>query len=221
MHIDSITDGPYIDVWMDEAELFRQAGLPSDWLHEYVTESNKIDPQPGPNHPGTLVYDGHRAAVLYAIRMASEDRYALPKVVHELLLGEDNPLAGHLREHDIKIGLNEALPAVLVPQFIWAWNRTTHIVIDELRTDDDSIDESDKISRVWDLHCEFENIHPYELYNGKAGRILMVNHALLVDVDPWIIPCELGREDYFDMIRSHPSADWGINPPERYGEEPE
>ena len=40
----------------------------------------------------------------------------------------------------------------------------------------------------------------------------MVNHALLVDLDPWIIPCVTGREDYFDIIRNHPSAQWGIYP---------
>jgi len=197
---------------MNESELFRQAGLPSDWADEFVTESNKIDPQPGPNGPGTVIFDGHREAVVYAIRMASEDRYALPNVVHKLLL-RDHPAAERLRSRDIKIGLNEVLPATLVPHFLWKWNKSVQMVIDSLRTDDDSIDPDLKITEVWDLHCEFENIHPYELYNGKVGRILMVNHALLIDVEPWIIPCDLGREDYLDMIRNHASADWGINPP--------
>lgn len=198
---------------MNESELFRQAGLPSDWADEFVTESNKIDPQPGPDGPGTVIFDGHREAVVYAIRMASEDRYALPNAVHKLLL-RDHPAAERLRSRDIKIGLNEVLPATLVPHFLWKWNRSVQTVIDLLRTDDDSIDPDLKFAEIWDLHCEFENIHPYELYNGKVGRVLMVNHALLVDVEPWITPCELGREDYLDMIRNHASADWGINPPE-------
>ena len=197
---------------MNEAELFRQAGLPPDWVDEYVRESNKIDPQPGPDGPGTLIFDGHREAVVYAIRMASEDRYALPNAVHRLLL-RDHPAAEKLRSRDVKIGLNEVLPATLVPHFLWKWNKAAQVVIDLLRTDDDSIDPDLKITEVWDLHCEFENIHPYELYNGKVGPILMVNHALLVDVEPWIIPCDLGREGYLDMIRNHASADWGINPP--------
>jgi hypothetical protein len=198
---------------MDEAELFRQAGLPSDWADEFVSESNKIDPQPDPDGPGTVLYDGHREAVVYAIRMAAEDRYALPNSTHQLLL-RDHPLAGEPRKRELKIGLNPILKASLVPHCLWKWNRYTHAVIDSLRTDDDSIDPDTKISEIWNLHCEFENIHPYELYNGKVGRILMVNHALLIDVEPWIIPCDLGREDYFDMIRQHPSAAWGAHPPE-------
>lgn len=198
---------------MEEAELFRQAGLPSDWADEFVAESNKIDPQPGPDGPGTVLFDAHREALVYAIRMASEDRYAPPNEVHKLLLPE-HPLAGELRSRVLKIGVTPVLSPTLVPHFLWKWNRSVHHVVDELRTDDDSIDPDTKIESVWDLHCEFESIHPYELYNGKVGRILMVNHALLVDVEPWIIPCDLGREDYFDVIRQHPSYCWGVSPPE-------
>lgn len=196
---------------MDISELFKQAGLPQGWAHEFVIESNLIDPQPGPSGPGSVLYDAHMEALIYAIRMASEDRYALPKTVHELLL-PGHPLAGILRTHEVKIGLNDLLPVAQVSHFMWKWNRAAQMMVDDLRTDDDSLDPDDKITEIWESHCEFENIHPFELYNGKVGRCLMVNHALLVDVNPWIIPCELGREDYFDMIRSHPSSRWGTHP---------
>jgi hypothetical protein len=197
---------------MDETELFHQAGLPEDWVTKFVVESNKIDPQPGPDGPGTLIFEGHREAVVYAIRMASEDRYAPPNAVHRLLL-RDHPAAEKLRSRDLKIGLNDILPATLVPHSLWKWNKSVHQVIDSLRVSDRSIDPDLKFDEICDLHCEFENIHPYELYNGKVGRILMVNHALLVDMDPWIVTC-LKREDYLDMIRDHPSSEWGVNPPE-------
>ena len=203
----------------EDTELFRQAGLRADWAHEFVRESNKIDPQPGSSEPGTPLYDRHMEAVLYALKMAAEDRYALPKTIHEILmLGHPRAaeLAGKNRTQEAKVGINQCLDPILVPQFIWSWNHRVREVIDSLRTDDDSIDPDDKIVPIWDLHCEFENIRPYEIFNGKVGRILMVNHALLVDVNPWIIPCELGREDYFDMIRYHESGKWGLNPPESY-----
>jgi hypothetical protein len=208
----------YTENHMDETELLRQAGLDPEWLHEYLTESNKIDPQAGSAEPGSTLYDAHRAAVLYAIKMASEDRYALPNAVHEILL-PGNPLAGVLRVHEAKIGLNNLLEAKFVPHFMWKWNRLAQATIDSLRTDDDSIDPDEKIAQIWGLHCELENIRPYELYNGKVGRVLMINHALLVDIDPWIIPCAIGREDYFDMIRYHASAKWGLYPPDAYGED--
>lgn len=202
---------------MEEAELLNQARLSQDWVDEFVVESNKIDPQGQPDGPGTVLYDGHREAVLYAIRMASEDRYALPHAVHKLLL-RDDPLAEQVRRRDVKIGLNHVLEASHVPRLFWQWNRRTHETIDSLRVDDDSVDPGHAIAEVLGLHAMFENIHPYEVYNGKVGRVLMVNHALLVDVEPWIIPCDLGREDYFDMIRHHPSAQWGIDPPDSISE---
>jgi len=192
---------------MEESELLYQADLSTDWVHEFIVESNKIDPQPGADEPGSLIYDGHREAVMYAIRMAAESRYALPHSVHKLLLG-DHPLAGKLRRRELKIGLNYILEPMYVSHYIWTWNRSVHRVINNLRLK--GITAEHRILAVWNLHCEFENIHPYELYNGKAGRVLLLNHALLVDVEPWIISCEESREDYFDLIRNHPSADWGL-----------
>ena len=193
---------------MEETELLYQAELSADWVHRFVTESNKIDPQPGSNEPGTLLYDGHREAVIYAIRMASEHRYALPNAIYKLLLRE-HPLAGKLRKRDIQIGLNPILEVTRVAYFLWKWNRSVQETIDSLRTKKGA-DPDFKAAEIWALHCEFENIHPYEIYNGKVGRVLMINHALLVDLSPWIILCAEGREEYFDIIRSHPSATWGL-----------
>jgi len=196
---------------VEESELLYQAELTKDWVHDFIVESNMIDPQPGPSEPGTLVYDGHREAVIYAIRMAAESRFALPHATHRLLL-RDHPLAEKLRKRNVKIGLNPILEAQHVPYCMWAWNRSVQRTINALRTKK-SVTLNWKVNELWSLHSEFENIHPYELYNGKVGRVLLVNHALLVDVSPWIIPCEEGREFYLDVIRNHPSAEWGLRPP--------
>jgi len=198
---------------MDEAELLYQAQLSPEWVHDFVTESNKIDPQPDPGEPGSVIYDGHREALIYAIRMAAASRFALPNAAHRLLLRE-HPLAGKLRKRDIKIGLNYILEATHVPYFMWRWNRAVHRTINILRTRRKRVPLELKLFELWDLHCEFENIHPYELYNGKVGRVLLANHALLIDIDPWIVPCETGRELYFDLIRDHSSAAWGLDPPD-------
>lgn len=199
---------------MDVDELFHQARVRPGWAHDFVVESNKIDPQEASDG---FWYTSHFDALVYAVRMASADRYALPKTIHEILLRghprED--LAGKLRYQPARVGINSCLPATLVPSFMWGWGRRVHDTVDSLRTDDGGIEEEERVANVWDLHCEFENIHPFELFNGKVGRILMVNHALLLDLNPWSIPCEK-REDYFDMIRYHPSAKWGATPPETY-----
>jgi len=188
---------------MEETELLYQAGLSAEWVHEFVTESNKIDPQPGLSEPGELVYDGHREAVMYAIKMASESRFALPHSVHRLLL-RDHLLAGKLRRREKKIGLNHLLPVADVPYFMWEWNRSVQRVVNMLRLQKNTELEQ-RVFEVWELHCKFENIHPYDLYNGKVGRVLTINHSLLVGVEPCIILCK-GREQYFDLIRDHSSA---------------
>lgn len=197
---------------MDETSLLDQFGLTTDWIHTFITESNLIDPQLGPCGPGTPLYDNHRNALLYALYTAAEDRYALPTEVHKLLLN-GNPLAGQLRKQATKIGINDVLAPQLVKREFWKWNRNLCQTIDSLRTDDNSIPEARKKADIWGLHFEMLNIRPYELFNGKVGRVLMVNHALLVDIAPWIIPSK-AREEYFNGIRRHPSATWGANPPE-------
>jgi hypothetical protein len=194
-------------------ELFRQAGVPSDWAHEFVTESNKMDPQPGSSEPGGVLYDGHYEAVLYALQMAAEDRYALPHAIHRLLL-RDHPLVKKLRTHSVKVGSNPnpAVEPKYIRRLFWLWNCSVHQTIDRLRLDGDSVDLDHIVSEVWRLHAEFENIHPYELRTGQVGRVLLVNHALLVDLTPWIIPC-CERQDYFDLIQLDPSSRWGVEPP--------
>lgn len=184
---------------MKEPDLLYQAGLSRAWVDEFIRESNKIDPHPGSPEPGFILYDGHLAAVIYAIQMAAEDRYAIPHEVHKLILGQDHPMATVLRERDLTIGINPVLKATHVPKMFWTWNRRAQTTIDSLRVvDRTALDFT--VSEIWRMHVELMLIHPYELYNGKVGRILMLNHALLLNVDPWIIQCET-REDYLDLIR--------------------
>jgi hypothetical protein len=197
---------------MDEVTLLNSAGIPPEWLDIFVQESNKIDPQPGSSDVGTYVYDNHRQAVLYAIRMALEDRYALPREVHTLLLG-GHPKAGVLRKYDTAVGFNDLMPHTIVARYMWDWNRRLSDVVDSLRVDDGSIPEARKRELLWSLHCELMNIRPYELFNGKTGRVLLINHALLVDCKPWLIASDK-REAYFDVIRTHPSSKWAKNPPD-------
>ena len=195
---------------MKEIELLYQAGLSHSWIHDFIVESNKIDPQPGSDEPGSVVYDGHRDAVFYAILTASQGRFAIPHEVHQLLLRE-HPMAKRIRTRETQIGLNPILEPVWIPQLFWEWNRLVKRTIERIRRK--KPDSENVVYEIWDLHAMFENIHPYEIYNGKTGRVLMLNHTLLVDLDPWIVPFE-GREAYFDIIRNHPSAGWGMNPPE-------
>lgn len=173
-----------------------------EWIEAFVRESNRIDPQPVDE------VENHTSAVEYAVATGSSGRFSLPRTIHQLLLPE-HPLAGRVRKEEAQIGLNPVLPAGCVPRFFWEWNRKVFRVIKKMRRK-----RSDRgmIQAVWDLHAELLNIRPYELYNGKMGRILMINHALLLGVEPRLIRFEQ-REDYFDLIRHHETAKWGFEPP--------
>lgn len=190
---------------MNETEILGKLGLTLEWVDEFVQESNQLDTDLVPPDALSLVYDGHRDALMYALQMSAEDRFALPHEVHRLLL-RDHPQAGVLRKS--AAGKSTKAPAQKhLAWLLWSWNRTVYHTIDAMRSDDPTlIEHDDKVSSVWDLHCRFMNIHPYELYSGKVGRILMINHAYLVDIEPWIIPSVEGPQDYQDLIEGHESA---------------
>src|SRR5215467_10628722 len=158
--------------------------LEADWAHAYCVESNQIDPQPGENELGSPLYDLHRAALGHVVSAALDDRYALPRELHEMLL-PDHPLAGVPRAQHSMIGFRKMLHPRRVPYYTWRWNTDARETIGELRSRHSTPDE--RQSLLWDLHCELMNIRPFELYNGRVGRLLMVNHAILLGEQPPLI----------------------------------
>jgi hypothetical protein len=134
----------------------------------------------------------------------------LPNEIYKLL--NRGGLGHGLRTQEQEIGGLPVLSPQLIKRELFLWNRHVGQVVDSLRTDDDSIPEEQKRSEIWGLHCELLNIRPYDHYNGKVGRVLMVNHALLTDTQPWIVP-SVDRSEYVSTIRRHHSAKWGTNPP--------
>jgi hypothetical protein len=95
---------------------------------------------------------------------------------------------------------------------MWRWGVDTRQRIEVAR--EDTVSEDERESMVWNLHCELVNIHPYELYNGRVGRIVMVNHALLTDLSPWVVTLD-SRPEYFALLKDHPSSGWAL----KYDEE--
>ena len=43
------------------------------------------------------------------------------------------------------------------------------------------------IERILDFHVRFEKIHPFEDYNGRVGRLIMMKECLRHGIDPFII----------------------------------
>ena len=44
-----------------------------------------------------------------------------------------------------------------------------------------------KLDQILAFHVQFERIHPFDDYNGRVGRILMVKECLRYGIDPFII----------------------------------
>ena len=58
------------------------------------------------------------------------------------------------------------------------------------------------LERVVTFHINFECIHPFEVGNGRTGRVL-VNHQLLMNGEiPVVIP-EERRIEYFNYLQSY------------------
>ena len=43
------------------------------------------------------------------------------------------------------------------------------------------------MERILDFHVRFEQIHPFEDYNGRVGRLIMMKKCLRHGVDPFVI----------------------------------
>lgn len=62
------------------------------------------------------------------------------------------------------------------------------------------------LNAILDFHVQFERIHPFDDYNGRVGRVLMLKECLRHDIMPFIID-DKHRGEYNQGI-----AQWGTNP---------
>lgn len=66
--------------------------------------------------------------------------------------------------------------------------------------------KAEKLEGILNFHVQFERIHPFDDYNGRVGRILMVKECLRYGIDPFIID-DKRRGEYNRGI-----AKWDTNP---------
>ena len=63
-----------------------------------------------------------------------------------------------------------------------------------------------KLEQILEFHVHFERIHPFDDYNGRVGRIIMMKECLRYGIDPFIID-DKRRGEYNRGI-----AQWDTNP---------
>ncbi|MCH7792628.1 MAG: Fic family protein [Planctomycetes bacterium] len=197
---------------MKITELRDRSGLTIDWMHDFVRESNKIDPQPGyENEPGSPRFDSHLATLYWAVEKALGGTIASPSDCHESLMFAFLYDAGEYRTVGVRVGpyVKPAPHRIAGMMAEWA-KRVESTILGLTRTGADPQPADDvKREALWGLHCEYENIHPWRDGNGRSGRLLMVNHAMLVGLEPWTIHFGDEQQAYYRRIEAHPSHAWG------------
>ena len=95
----------------------------------------------------------------------------------------------------------QTTPANRVPFVMSQW-------IDGVRSDLESVAESDFFYHLAKSHIEFEKIHPFSDGNGRTGRMIMVFQCLKYGMMPPVIPVQ-NKNQYLEFLRTENSEDFG------------
>ncbi|MBI2041652.1 MAG: Fic family protein [Candidatus Nealsonbacteria bacterium] len=163
--------------------------LTRDEINAFVMESNAIEGIFEPaNHP--LVVN-HKKAVRFALKIARKGIFADPLTIHRIIMkSEWYKRPGQYRNVGVTIGRNRTPP----PREIGK------LMVDLLHSLLDGLKPEENIEQwIWDIHHEFECIHPFLDGNGRTGRIWMNAIRVFYDL-PWLTIFEKEKYDYYHRI---------------------
>ena len=145
---------------------------------EEVYRTNKITTSFEPVKVDDLIETiNHFAAVRYIVDNISTplSQTFLKKLHHILTYGtyadrKENLRPGDYRVSDSKIGVKP---------------KDINTMIGSILKDYES--GAVNLEKVLDFHVRFEKVHPFEDYNGRIGRLIMMKECLRYGIDPFII----------------------------------
>lgn len=160
----------------------------SEWVYKQALSPDRAEP--GTTLSVTEIRDVHRAAMAPVWDVAP----------HPESTDREGP--GSFREHEIHPfpGGMEPVSWVLVAAEIATWADEINAL--EARS-------ADFPERLAELHCRFEQIHPFIDGNGRTGRLLL-NLVLVRLGYPPVIVYKRQRSDYLRALRRADSGDPGL-----------
>lgn len=177
-------------------------------LLRYATEhSQRIEQEPVKGQS----FDNHWRVTLLARTAANVHQLLHPRVVHQLLY-EGLPMPANLRHLGLQAG--DYRP-VGVNAYVVGQDSRNHMFADSLEVPAlmrawwaqwweswaySSPDSKDDLVRWW-FHAWFEAIHPFVDGNGRVGRVLWWNMAMVAGKSIEIVAFE-ERQFYYDRLES-------------------
>lgn len=190
--------------------LIMNTGIAKSFSQIFVTESSKIDPQPGYpcNGPGDLMYDNHQSALFTALSHSFQISQNMPLDLHRFLTRgidfyEREGMSGQYRNCDVWIGGDKCPPHYLLKELIDnVWYPTTVRLINKCLDGDYSALEA-----AWISHHIFEVIHPFIDGNGRTGRLILNKVLTDCGAEPVVIFYS-DRWKYYSAIQDFRDKYW-------------
>ena len=180
-----------------------------DWKNIYVSESNRIDPQPGYSglHPGCKIYDNHLSALNFVLSDGWELNEKTPLDIHRILTRnipffEDGGNSGAYRRVDCYIGIETCPFPYQIQNLIKLWFEKTKGFMNLVYDNKLSAKDCAFIS-----HHIFEVIHPFIDGNGRTGRLLINKVLYDLGEEPIIIMFD-DRNEYYNSIQNFRNKYW-------------
>ena len=180
-----------------------------DWKNIYVSESNRIDPQPGYSglHPGCKIYDNHLSALNFVLSDGWELNENTPLDIHRILTRnipffEDGGNSGAYRRVDCYIGIETCPFPYQIQNLMKLWFEKTKEFMNLVYDNNLSAKDCAFIS-----HHIFEVIHPFIDGNGRTGRLLINKVLYDLGEEPIIIMFD-DRNEYYNSIQNFRNKHW-------------
>ena len=180
-----------------------------DWKNIFVTESNRIDPQPGYSglHPGCKMYDNHLSALNFVLSDGWELNESTALDIHRILTRnipffEDGGNSGAYRRVDCYIGYETCPFPYQIQNLMKLWFEKTKELMNLVYDNNLSAKDCAFIS-----HHIFEVIHPFIDGNGRTGRLLINKVLYDLGEEPIIIMFD-DRNEYYNSIQNFRNKHW-------------